>query len=189
MRPPALLLALAAALGGCLGASPDADHALSGDGTAGGAPALDAPVELVAATLAWHEGSVIEPYHVATQPVAHPCVYEGDDGEAEPYFNNLHVSGRTPVGAMPPGTRALEVALDWTDADYLGDTLVLAYREGDAWRTTDPLPKGTSVVDVRDVKRTTRADLWLCVAGDDEGFRPRLFAGDVSIAVRALGDT
>ena len=186
MRSLTLLL-LAAALGGCLDA-PTPAAPLDADGTL---PTLDAPVDLASATLTWHAGDVLEPYHIATQPIANPCLY-GEGRQREPYFNNLPVSDRTPVQSLPAGTRAIEVTLDWTDADYLGDALVLAYREDGAWRTSPYLPKGTSIVDVQDVTQRTHLEVWLCVWGDEptgsaDNLEPRFFAGDVAITLRALG--
>jgi hypothetical protein len=146
------------------------------------------PVALVEGTFRWHEtgtglNTALEYYDLASQAVAHPCVWEGGGGE-EVYFNNL----RLPVGRESQRLGAwsgnLSITLDWTESDWVGTALRVAYQAPglSGWHETGAIERGsTLVLPIRpsegnqaeeDEDAPADADaaegwsLWLCFARD-----------------------
>jgi hypothetical protein len=172
-RAPVVLVLLA--LAGCAGPSPP-EAVLEVE------PrwvVLD-PVVLVDGSFQWHETSTsmanaLEYYDLASQAIAHPCVWEGSGGR-EPYFNNrqLPISGAG-LGAWSGN---VSFTLDWTETDWIGSALRIAYRAPgvDGWQETPPIERGSSLVEaIRVEPRNATADdedaasgwsIWVCLPTD-----------------------
>ncbi len=151
----------------------------------------------------WHDhgsdlfGMFLSVYAPVTQPAFHPCLYDG-----EPYFNNLHLSGRLGSAPVPNGTTHLAVTLSWPAEAYAGDGLILAYKAANTttYRESDYLINGETgripvTMDDWDAdKRQSNWDFWVCVAGDGDSsvgssnFRPRLFNGELTAHIEATQD-
>jgi hypothetical protein len=182
----AVLVATGLLLAGC-SSPPDAETtapeevaaAVEGEQEANGMASAESagPVLLVDGTYTWHEPRPVPyviqtPFNLATQTVSNPCLSQ----DGSPFFNNL----RLPVRAeTAPSDGALTITLDWTDVDFLGKTLVLAYKSpGDAaFTVTDRIPRATETVlpvvaaatPAEDGEGITPWDLWLCLNGRDDG--------------------
>lgn len=158
-------------------------------------------IQLLEGVASWHFEDTSSPigifssvYDPVSQPIAHACVWD-EDG---PYFNNLHISKQLPHGGLRPGTGAIEVLLDWTEADSLRDRLVLAYKGADdKWVETDFIPRGEPTpIPVgngtwSDGRSIRGLDLWLCLEPNDTvpgdaDWSALPFLGDVSIRIDLL---
>jgi hypothetical protein len=187
---PALALALAAVLAGC--SSPDAAP------PAGPPAAWVTPdaVVLVDGVFTWHDTglpgppNVMETFDLASQAVAHPCVWEGT-GSPEPYFNNLRLP--TAQSPYPAWSGNLSVTLDWTDADWVGTRLRIAYQgpATEEWQESEPIGRGTAAaIPVRHTPtgNATGEDagpgwsVWVCLP-TDSGTLESPFLGDVAARV------
>jgi hypothetical protein len=110
------------------------------------------PFTLAEGSFRWHEtgtsaASALEYYDLASQAVAHPCVWEGGGGE-EVYFNNLRLpTGRASQG-LGPWSGNLSVGLDWTDEDWIGTALRVAYQAPglEGWHETQPIERGSTLL-------------------------------------------
>lgn len=131
-------LALAVALLALAGCSAPAAPGPVATPASQASPAVTAT--LVDGTFAWHETAVSENAVVtrAVQPVAHSCVFQG-----KPYLTNRDLPvERGLENVTPPGT--LGIDLDWTDLDYVGTTLVVAFRPAgsDNYSVSPPVTRG-----------------------------------------------
>lgn len=194
MRPLlAVVLLSCALLAGCSSPASEAPA----EATAAAPTPAPEPVVLVEGTYKWHDhgttplGVVQTVYGVGTQVATHPCVWEGT-----PFFNDLALPAQ-PAG---PGPGNLSIELDWTAADYVGDTLVVAYRApGDDYRETAPIgraaPTAVPVPPPQDDTKAQDAEwgLALCLANgnaypSDPGFTPAVFAGSVQARITFTPD-
>lgn len=153
------------------------------------------PVVLVEGEYQWHETAggataYAEYYSLASQAVAHPCIYEGGGGEV--YFNNrkLPVSGASL--ALGPWSGNLTISLDWTDDDWRGTELRLAYQAPglEGLRETPAIGRGTTLtlpIQVDPANATAAADpgsgwsLWLCLPEDTSGGPQQPFMGSAQV--------
>jgi hypothetical protein len=155
------------------------------------------PAVLAEGTFPWHKtdaslDGALEYYALASQTVAHPCVWESDTGE-EVYFNNLKLpTGRAGQG-LGPWSGNLTLMLDWTDQDWVGTALRAAYMAPgvEGWQETPAIGRGETLtvpVKARSSNETADDDvatnwsLWLCFAADSvEPQQP--FVGSVQAKV------
>lgn len=151
----------------------------------------------------WHDnGTARDVYGIATQTYLAEC-YDEDSGRVYPYPNH-RIRLDEDSGLILPGTDRMQVTLDWSDTDYRGDSLVLAYRApGRAGFKESPyIAKGESFsLDVSagmwdDPERNRTAwRVWLCTARADdwvptsEDYRPWPFVGEVSIRMELIRET
>jgi hypothetical protein len=197
MRPFALfaILSSCAVLAGC---SSPATEPPAGTTAAAPLPPPE-PIVLAEGTYKWHDhgttplGVVQTVYSMGTQTATHPCVWEG-----QPFFSDLPLP--TQPGAPGPGNLSIE--LDWTVADYAGDTLVVAYRApGDDYRETRPIGRATPTSEpVAAPQDAADAEddagdwgLALCLANgnaypSDPGYAPAVFAGSVQVRIAFTPD-
>jgi hypothetical protein len=188
----ALLALVGPILAGC--ASPDEGPA---------APAVAEPMlvavpprVLVDGTFQWHETSgsnAMEYYDLASQAVAHPCVWDGGGSGEEPYFNNREL----PVEDAGLGAWSGNVSftLSWTDADWTGTALRVAYQAPGlrGWEETRAIERGGSLVEAirvpaRNATAGERDDaatgwqVWVCLPTESlEPAQP--FVGSVTAQV------
>ncbi|HJQ93791.1 MAG TPA: hypothetical protein VJ874_05855, partial [Candidatus Thermoplasmatota archaeon] len=162
------------------------------------------PVVLAEGAFEWHEtgtGNALEYYELASQAVAHPCVWENPNGSEEVYFNNL----RLPTGRASQGLGAwpgnLSLALDWTDQDWVGTALRIAYQAHgvEGWQETAPIERGTTLtVPIRVAAGNASADgeetepaqgwsVWVCLP-TDTGDPESPFMGSVQARVAFAPD-
>lgn len=191
---PVVLAALAFVVSGCA-AAPEApaapikeDHWVTLD-----------PVVLVEGSFRWHETgtsttNVLAFYNLASQAVAHPCIWEGSGGGEEVYFNNLRLpTGRSSQG-LGPWSGNLSVTFDWTDEDWIGTALRAAYQAPglDGLRETQPIDRGATLTVPIRVPASDEADdeaggaggwaVWVCLP--EYGAEPEApFAGSVQAKV------
>jgi hypothetical protein len=139
-----ILVALLVMLAGCASPAPSDDLVVP----PGEPPAFE-PVALVSGVVSWHwdEGTSFPAifsavYDPATQPIVHPCLFN-----EEPYFNNLPLSLKLAMQLVPVAADAVEVFLDWTDLDFRGSQLAIAYRIDDgAWQESPYIPRGGAIL-------------------------------------------
>lgn len=127
------------------------------------------PIELANGTYQWHElkpgpYAALTAYEIASQTTANPCLFDG-----KPYFNNRKVPTAAPDAEPQNGT--LDVHLDWTDTDFTGKTLVVAYRAPgvDDYQESDRIPRGDHAalpVHVAPGSEDGGWELWLCINDD-----------------------
>jgi hypothetical protein len=134
------------------------------------------PAVLAEGSYVWHDTSSGGPanalsyYDLASQAVAHPCVWDGGGGGEEVYFNNL---------------------------DWIGTTLRIAYQAPglEGWRETEPIERGSElVVPIRVVPANITGEgdaepassdwaVWVCLGDDTTGGPPEPFMGSVQAKV------
>lgn len=107
------------------------------------------PVILVEGEFPWHDtGNPLAPYNLASQAVAHPCIWDGGGSGEEVYFNNLKLpTGRGSQG-LGDWSGNLSVTLDWSDEDWLGTALRIAYAAPglSGLREDGPIGRGSTLV-------------------------------------------
>lgn len=203
---PALALSLSLSLtlaslsvAGCL-ASDDSDDA---EGSHGPPPHLVDPawantthVPFLSGTYVWHDpaSDPVDAYDAAAQNVAQPCLFQGeDDDRPEPYFTNLQLTpDGPPEQPVLPGTTHLEATLSWSDEDWQGDTLYLAWIGGDAeqYRVGGPIPNGeATLVPIKNTtwnqNGSTNWDIWVCLTGQGSATpEHQTFLGELDVELR-----
>lgn len=145
---------------------------------------------LAEGTFRWHEtgsglATALEYYDLASQAIAHPCVWGGNGGE-EVYFNNLKLpTGRASQG-LGEWSGNLSVGLDWTDEDWLGRALRIAYQAPGlhGWHETPPIERGSTLTvpirvqagngtgDGDDGEAAASWSVWVCFP-EDSGLAPQ----------------
>lgn len=132
------------------------------------------PIVLAEGDFPWHDTTdPLGYYNLASQAVAHPCVWDGGGSGEEVYFNNLKLpTGRAAQG-LGEWSGNLSVTLDWSDEDWLGTALRIAYTAPglSGLREEGPVERGsTLVVPIRmrqsnstDDDASTSWGLWVCL--------------------------
>lgn len=158
------------------------------------------PVALAEGSFRWHEtgtgaANPLSYYDLASQAIAHPCVWDGGGGGEEVYFNNLHLpTGRA---SQAPGAWSgnLSLSLDWTDQDWLGTALRVAYQApGTAgWFETPPIERGSTLTvpirlapennDTDDSAISSDWSVWVCLPEDSSTGPQQPFVGSVQVKV------
>jgi hypothetical protein len=161
------------------------------------------PAVLAEGSYVWHDTSSGGPanalsyYDLASQAVAHPCVWDGGGGGEEVYFNNLHLPTGMASQGLGDWSGNLSVSLDWTDQDWIGTTLRIAYQAPglEGWRETEPIERGSElVVPIRVVPANITGEgdaepassdwaVWVCLGDDTTGGPPEPFMGSVQAKV------
>jgi hypothetical protein len=194
--PPWLIAALAAALllPGC---ASDAEPEPAP--VAGPVWVTVDPVVLAEGSYKWHEtgtggANAMEYYDLASQAVAHPCVWDGGGGGEEVYFNNLQLPTARASEGLGPWSGNLTITLDWTDQDWVGTALRVAYQAPglDGWRQTMPIERGSTLVESIHVQPAedeeegydvTEWSVWVCLGEDTGSGVPEPFVGSVQAQV------
>jgi hypothetical protein len=77
-------------------------------------------------------------YDQVTQTEVNPCIFQG-----KPYFNNRFIWFDDGAQLVWAGTSKIVVKLDWTQSDYSGDSLAIAWKTpvSNDWQMIDPMIK------------------------------------------------
>ncbi|MEA3165871.1 MAG: hypothetical protein QOJ26_737 [Thermoplasmata archaeon] len=137
------------------------------------------PVVFIDESVQWHGvggSNAFEYYDLASQAVAHPCLWDGSGG-TEPYFNNRQLPLSS--AGLGPLSGNVTFTLDWTMQDWTGSALRIAYRAPGlkGWEQTGPIERGTDHIEpIALASRNATADadaevvsdwsVWVCLPTD-----------------------
>jgi hypothetical protein len=162
------------------------------------------PAVLAEGSFRWHEtgtgvANALEYYDLASQAVAHPCVWDSGSGE-EVYFNNLELPTGPGSRALGPWSGNLTVTLDWTDQDWIGTALRVAYQAPglEGWHETAPIERGSTLTvpvrvpaangtgmqgeagaEAEEADGASDWSVWVCLGDDSLTGPPEPFVGSV----------
>lgn len=128
-------------------------------------------------------------YDVATQTAANPCIFQGHI-----YFNNRQIPSL--AGSQRERSGNVTVRFDWTEADYLGSSLVLGFAAPGVDLSESPrVPRGETVsFRIEGAGNDFGSwNLFACLnrEGDDPGsaaWQPGPFVGSFTVHVEFQGD-